>query len=101
MSWPVELPDLKSRLKAATVVEIGEPDDELLMQVLTKLFADRQLFVDERLIGYIVARMERSLEAAQTIVERIDHLALARATRPTRALAAEVLEALADTSLPD
>ena len=63
------------------MVEIGEPDDELLAQVLVKLLADRQLAVDDRLIGYIVARMERSLEAAQTIVERLDHLALARGTR--------------------
>ncbi|MCA1366346.1 hypothetical protein I6F15_02875 [Bradyrhizobium sp. BRP14] len=101
MSWPVTLPDLRSRLKAATVVEIGEPDDELLTQVLIKLFADRQLLVDERLVGYIVARMERSLEAAQTIVERLDHMALARGTRLTRALAAEVLEELANAGRPD
>ena len=101
MSWPVVLPDLRSRLKAATVVEIGEPDDELLTQVLIKLFADRQLLVDERLVGYIVARMERSLEAAQTIVERLDHLALARGTRLTRALAAEVLEELANNRPAD
>eukprot|EP01034_Spumella_vulgaris_P008352 gene8352-10629_t len=94
MSWPVALPDLRSRLKAATVVEIGEPDDELLTQVLIKLFADRQLLIDERLVGYIVQRMERSLEAAQTIVERIDRLALARGVRLTRSLAAEVLEEL-------
>lgn len=94
MSWPVVLPDLRSRLKAATVVEIGEPDDELLTQVLIKLFADRQLLIDDRLVGYIVQRMERSLEAAQTIVERIDRLALARGVRLTRSLAAEVLEEL-------
>jgi len=91
MSWPVELPDLRSRLKAATVVEIGEPDDELLSQVIVKLFADRQLFVDDRLVAYIVARMERSLEAAQTLVDRLDRLALARGSRITRALAQEVL----------
>ncbi|MBP1882741.1 DnaA regulatory inactivator HdaA [Sinorhizobium mexicanum] len=101
MSWPVTLPDLRSRLKAATVVEIGEPDDELLTQVLVKLFADRQLFIDERLVGYIVARMERSLEAAQTIVERLDRLALARGTRLTRTLAAEVLAELGNPQLPD
>ncbi|APG84010.1 chromosomal replication initiator DnaA [Sinorhizobium americanum CCGM7] len=101
MSWPVTLPDLKSRLKAATVVEIGEPDDELLTQVLFKLFADRQLLVDERFVAYIVNRMERSLEAAQTIVERMDHLALARGTRLTRALAAEILEELAIARRPD
>jgi chromosomal replication initiation ATPase DnaA len=91
MSWPVELADLRSRLKAATVVEIGEPDDELLAQVLVKLLSDRQLALDDRLIGYIVARMERSLASAQAIVERLDHLALARGTRINRALASEVL----------
>jgi chromosomal replication initiation ATPase DnaA len=92
ISWPVELPDLKSRLKAATVVEIGEPDEDLLAQVIIKLFADRQLNIDDKLVGYIVARMERSLEAAQRIVDQLDRLALARGARITRSLAAEVLE---------
>jgi chromosomal replication initiation ATPase DnaA len=91
MSWPVSLPDLKSRLKAATVVEIGEPDEELLAQVIVKLFSDRQLYIDDKLVFYIVNRMERSLGAAQTIVDRLDRLALGRGTRITRALAAEVL----------
>lgn len=92
ISWPVALPDLKSRLKAATVVEIGEPDEELLAQVIIKLFSDRQLNIDDKLVGYIVARMERSLEAAQRVVDQLDRLALARGTRINRALAAEVLE---------
>lgn len=100
MSWPVELADLRSRLKAATVVEIGEPDDELLSQVLVKLFSDRQLAVDEKLIAYIVARMERSLAAAQTIVETLDRVALSRASRINRALALEVLTELGNT-LPE
>lgn len=91
MSWPVALPDLKSRLKAATVVEIGEPDDEFLSQVIVKLFADRQLFVEDRLVAYMAARMERSLEAAQKLVDRLDRLALARGSRVTRALARQVL----------
>ena len=94
MSWPVELADLRSRLKAATVVEIGEPDEELLSQVIVKLFADRQLYIDDKLVLYIVGRMERSLAAAQTIVERLDRLALARGTRITRGLSAEVLNEL-------
>lgn len=92
MGWPVALPDLKSRLKAATVVEIGEPDEDLLGQIILKLFADRQLAIDEKLVAYIVRRMERSLAAANDIVDRLDRLALSRGTRITRALAAEVLE---------
>lgn len=93
-AWDVTLPDLASRLKAATVVEIGAPDDELLVQVVHKLFADRQLAVDEKIVSYLVARMERSLAAAQEIVGRIDRLALSRGSRVTRAVAAEVLGTL-------
>lgn len=94
MAWGVTLPDLASRLKAATTVEIGPPDDLLLGQILVKLFADRQLLTDDKVIAYIVPRMERSLAAAQAIVERLDRLALARGTRISRALAAEVLGSL-------
>jgi chromosomal replication initiation ATPase DnaA len=92
--WPVDLPDLKSRLKAATVVEIGEPDDELLAQVLVKLFADRQIMPDDKLVSYIAARMERSNAAAVEIVERLDSLALARGVKISRALAGEVLASM-------
>ncbi|KAA0698263.1 hypothetical protein DTW90_15475 [Neorhizobium sp. P12A] len=101
MSWTVTLPDLRSRLKAATVVEIGEPDEDLLAQVIVKLFADRQLYIDDKLVLYIVNRMERSLNAAQTIVERLDRLALARGTRITRLLAAEVLNELGNSGSSD
>lgn len=89
--WQVTLPDLASRLKAATVVEIAEPDEELLAKVLVKLFADRQVVVDDRIIAWLVARMERSLAAARMVVSRLDQLALARGSKVTRALAAEVL----------
>lgn len=97
-AWPVTLPDLRSRLKAVTVVETGEPDEGLLAQVLVKLFADRQLYMDDKLIGYIVNRMERSLDTAQTIVDRIDRLALSRGTRITRPLVAEVLNAMGNAA---
>ncbi len=89
--WTVRLPDLRSRLRAVTVVEIGEPDDMLLGQVIEKLFADRQIAVDAKLVNYLVHRMERSLDAAQAIVHRMDELALARRRKINRALAAEVL----------
>lgn len=89
--WHVSLPDLASRLKAATVVEIAEPDEELLAKVMVKLFSDRQLVVDDKIIAWLVARMERSLAAARIVVTRLDQLALARGSRISRSLAAEVL----------
>jgi chromosomal replication initiation ATPase DnaA len=90
-SWPARLPDLASRLRALPVVTLDPPDDALLAAVLVKLFADRQLAVDERLIEFLVHRIERSFVAAQAAVAELDSEAL-RLKRPVnRALAAEIL----------
>ncbi|MBA8876479.1 chromosomal replication initiation ATPase DnaA [Phyllobacterium myrsinacearum] len=93
-SWPVTLPDLASRLKAATTVEIGEPDDILLSGVLYKLFSDRQIAVDPNVISFLVSHIERSLSTANRIVERLDRAALEKKSKITRALAASVVTAI-------
>jgi chromosomal replication initiation ATPase DnaA len=90
----VALPDLRSRLRALPVVTIEPPDEVLLKAVLVKLFTDRQLAVEPGLIGYLATRMERSMEAAATIVDAIDRTAMASHRKVTRALAAKVLEDL-------
>ncbi len=41
--WPVRLPDLASRLRAITAVQIGPPEDALLRALLARLLADRQI----------------------------------------------------------
>lgn len=100
LSWGVRLPDLVSRLKAATTVEIGEPDDILLSAVITKLFADRQIEVEPHVVQYLVRRMERSLASAIEMVDRLDRMALERKTRISRNLAAEVLASCGQGSTP-
>jgi chromosomal replication initiation ATPase DnaA len=91
--WNISIRDLESRLKALPVVALAAPDDVLLRAVLVKLFADRQLLVDESLVGYVAPRIERSFAAAQAIVEQLDQEAM-RLQRPlSRALAAEILRA--------
>ncbi|WP_269582568.1 DnaA ATPase domain-containing protein [Roseibium sp. Sym1] len=91
-SWKITLPDLISRLRAATPVEILEPDDDLLRRVLVKLFADRQIAIDLSVVDYLVVRMERSLEVALRAVEAIDQEALAGRVKITKPLAGRVLE---------
>ena len=80
--WPLALADLASRLRAAPVATIGQPDDTLLGAVLVKMFADRQLRVPPDVIAFLLVRMERSFAAARSLVERID----ARALSEKRAL---------------
>ena len=70
---------------------LSPPDDALLRAVLVKLFADRQLAVDESLIGYLATRIERSFAAARAAVARLDREAMRQQRPLTRALAAELL----------
>jgi chromosomal replication initiation ATPase DnaA len=89
-AWTTEIADLRSRLRALPVVSLKPPDDGLLRSVLVKLFADRQLIVDEALIAFLLPRIERSLAAARAAVATLDREAL-RLRRPVnRALAAEL-----------
>jgi chromosomal replication initiation ATPase DnaA len=75
-SWPVALPDLASRLRAAPAVAIALPDDALLAAVLVKHFADRQVRVAPGVIAFLVRRMERSFAAAGALAARLDRLSL-------------------------
>jgi chromosomal replication initiation ATPase DnaA len=91
VGWPVGIRDLGSRLKALPVFAVSAPDDVLLRAVLVKLFADRQLAVDESLVSYLVKRIERSFAAAREVVACLDQEAMRQQRPLTRALAAELL----------
>jgi DnaA regulatory inactivator Hda len=97
-AWPLRLPDLASRLRAAPAVAIGPPDDALLGAVLLKLFADRQLVVPEAVIQYLLRHMERSFDAAQAIVAGLDAASLRQQRPITVALARTLLERLEPTA---
>jgi len=90
-AFPVELRDLRSRLRAVPVVTLLPPDDHLLRALIVKFCADRQLSVDESVVSFLAARIERSFVAARTIVELLDTEGLRRGRPVTRALASELL----------
>lgn len=91
-AFPVALRDLRSRLRAVSVVTLAPPDDHLFRALIVKLFADRQTIVDESVVSYLATRIERSSAAARQAVEALDHEALRQGRAVTRALAAEVLK---------
>lgn len=89
--WPLATADLASRLRALPKLELAAADDALLAAVLVKLFADRQIAVDDATVQFLLRRMERTVEGAQAVVQAIDRAALAAQRPVTRALAAQVL----------
>jgi len=94
--WPIALPDLASRLRAASAVAIALPDDALLAAVLVKHFADRQVRVAPAIIGFLVRRMERSFAAAAALAARLDRMALGAGRPITIALARRALAEAGD-----
>ena len=89
--WPIELPDLSSRLRAITAVEIRQPSDDLLTALLMRLLADRQLAVPQAVQEWLLLRLPRSTSALQEAVLRLDRASLASGSAITRSLAARVL----------
>ncbi|HEY1750984.1 MAG TPA: chromosomal replication initiator DnaA [Caulobacteraceae bacterium] len=95
--WPAALPDLRSRLNALPVAEIGEPDDVVLEGVLRKFFRERNIKPAEDVYPYLMRRIERSVRMAREIVNRLDEAADAEEREITRTLARQILEADAGT----
>lgn len=97
--WPpglpdlANLPDLTSRLRAITAVEIEAPEDDLLHALLARLLAERQLRPTEATLAWLLARLPRTHEALAGAVERLD--------RAGQALGAAITPALARLVLPD
>jgi len=90
-SWPSPLPDLRSRLNALQVAELGAPDDEILEGVLQKFFRERNIRPAEDVFPYLVRRMERSVPVALALVEKLDEASDAERRPVSRALARQIL----------
>ena len=99
-TWGITVPDLLSRFRLATSVELQSPDAELIKAVIVKLFADRQIRIDEDVVNYAALHCEQSLQAIGTFVAAVDEDALASGRRITRPLAAQALARLASDA-PD
>jgi chromosomal replication initiation ATPase DnaA len=81
--WGVELPDLRSRLGAAQLFEIGEPDDELAEQLLLKYLRDRGTSIGPEALAYVLRRIERSYVAVEAFAKQANALALAEGSAIT------------------
>ena len=95
---PVGLPDLASRLKAIAAIALKSPDDSLMRGLLLKLFGDRQLKIEPRVVDYLLPRIERDYANIVALVGRIDGQALAEKRAITVPMVAEILEShISDT----
>lgn len=92
--WRTALPDLRSRLGALRVAEIGEPDDLVLRTLLDRHFGRLAIRPQKPAVDYIVLRMERSAGAARHVAEGVADLAFEKRKPVNVALAKDALAVL-------
>ena len=84
--------DLSSRLKTFLFLEIKQPNDEMLLTILTKLLIDKQFIINSKdIFEYILKRVERSYQGINEIVEKLDSLSLEKKRQLTIPLIKEIL----------
>jgi len=96
--WKIGLPDLASRIGAAFHLEIGEPDDAMLTELIGIHGEMRGLVLDQSATTYLVPRCNRSHIGVEALVEAIDWLSLERKQAPRLAIWREALEEISGQS---
>ena len=98
--WPVKLPDLRSRLAASPLLEIGPPDDVLMPQLIERAFARHLLHAKPEVIAWIAARIERSHIAILRVADALESAGVKRLSIPAAraSLAAASLLTVTDDS---
>ncbi len=84
--------DLSSRLKTFSNLEIYQPNDEMLLAILTKLLIDKQFIIHSNdIFDYILRRVDRSYQGIYEIVNKLDMLSLEKKRQLTIPLIKEIL----------
>ena len=87
-----EFKDLSSRLKTFSNLEINQPNDEMLLAILTKLLIERQFIIkSNEIFEYIIRRVDRTYQGINDIVKKLDILSLEKKRQLTIPLIKEIL----------
>ena len=73
-----KLNDLNSRSKNFLLSTIENPEDDLMFALILKNLSDRQIFIDKKLIDYIIKRIDRSYSKIFDFIYKIDNISLKR-----------------------
>ncbi|MDA1197645.1 MAG: DnaA/Hda family protein [Proteobacteria bacterium] len=75
-SHNVKLNDLKSRFTSFVNIRIDLPSDELIKVIIGKIFSDKQVKIESKLLEYIIKNIDRSYEAIFDLIDRLDDFSL-------------------------
>ncbi len=89
---PFTLNDLISRLKIFTVLKINKPDDDMLINLLTKQFMEKQFIINSHdIFHFILKNANRSYKDVYDIVNKLDSLSIEKKRQLTIPLIKEII----------
>ena len=84
--------DLLSRLKVFNYVSINKPDEEILINVLTKLLMEKQFIIKNiDIFEFLLKRVNRTYEDIYNLVNKMDKLSLEKNKKLTIPLIRELI----------
>ena len=88
----INLKDIKSRLLELPKVKITLPSDELLKGLIIKLLKDKGLMITNKLVSYVIARIERSYEAVNLFIQDLNNISLEKKKKISISLIKELID---------
>ena len=92
--WEIALPDLRSRLGGSLQLEIGDPDDAMVAELIEVMAAQRGLALADGAADYLIPRAQRSFAGLEQLIATIDRISLERQAPATMSVWRAALEAL-------
>ncbi|MBL6623673.1 MAG: hypothetical protein ISP44_01925, partial [Rhizobiales bacterium] len=85
------IPDLNSRIRSFSPVKIDTPDDYLLEIIILKIFSDKNIMVDEKVIKFLLRRVDRSISDIILLIKRINEKSMEEKRPITVPLVSELI----------
>ena len=76
VDYSFNLNDLNSRSKNFLLCNIEKPGDDLVFALILKHLSDRQIFIDRKLVDFIIKRIDRSYSKIFDFIYKIDKISL-------------------------
>jgi len=78
VDYRFKLNDLNSRSKNFLLCNIEKPGDDLMFALILKNLSDRQIYIDKKLVDFIIKRIDRSYGKIFDFIYKIDKISLKR-----------------------
>ena len=78
VDYSFNLNDLNSRSKNFLLCNIEKPGDDLMFALILKNLSDRQIYIDKKLVDFIIKRIDRSYGKIFDFIYKIDKISLKR-----------------------